>query len=80
MKYKARLVAKGCVQHPGFDYNETYSPVILDWPGFGLVQVRPKVVEPEPEKNVQCRQPLNMNLNIMFRFARFGSGPNIVRT
>ena len=28
MKYKARLVAKGCVQQPGFDYNETYSPVV----------------------------------------------------
>ena len=28
MKYKGRLVAKGCAQHPGFDYNETYPPVI----------------------------------------------------
>ena len=27
-KYKARLVAQGFSQRPGFDYNETYSPVI----------------------------------------------------
>jgi hypothetical protein len=28
IKYKVRLVIKGCMQRPGFNYNETYFPIV----------------------------------------------------
>ena len=28
VKHKARLVIKGCLQHPRFDFNKTYSPIV----------------------------------------------------
>jgi Reverse transcriptase (RNA-dependent DNA polymerase) len=48
-KYKAQLVIKGCSQRPGFDYNETYSPVVR------LETVR-TILSMVPDKNIRIQQ------------------------
>jgi hypothetical protein len=48
-KYKAWLVIKGCFQQPGFNYNETYSPIVR------LEMVR-TILSMVPDKNLHIQQ------------------------
>ena len=49
LKYKARLVVKGCAQRPGFDYNDTFSPVVR------LETIR-AILSMVPSKKLQIQQ------------------------
>jgi hypothetical protein len=49
VKYKARLVVKGCAQRPGFDYTETYAPVVR------LETIR-AIIALVPEKGLKVQQ------------------------
>ena len=49
VKYKARLVAKGCAQRPGYDFMETFSPVVC------LKMIR-AILALIPGKNLKVQQ------------------------
>ena len=49
LKHKARLVVKGCAQRPGFDYTDTYSPMVR------LETIR-AILSLVPSKNLQVQQ------------------------
>ena len=74
IKYKARLVVKGCAQRPGFDFNETYTPVVriktirailtlVPCKGFKVPQMDVKGVflNGNMSKRVYMRQPDGFN-------------------
>jgi len=48
-KYKAWLVIKGCSQHPRFDFNETYSPVVQ-------IETVRAILAIVPQLNLQLQQ------------------------